>query len=316
MTWFQRLLLLTIALTFALVVIGGIVRATGSGLGCPDWPTCHGEIIPPAEKHTLIEFSHRTAASIVGVAFLGVALFAFRTERRRPGVFWLSLAAGMLLVAQIILGGITVKRELPPEIVAAHLATAMLFMGVLVVTACLSFAGSKGRAVGPSVFQSNFVRLTMLAAAAAFATLVLGSYISETEAALACDGWPLCNGSVAPRGDVDLGMHYLHRVLAGLLGLFVLAMLWSALDERRGRVAVGAAAAAATLYITQVLVGAANIWTELADGFVVLHLSLAALLWCLLLATAASSPYSRTAPRMVVAPGGASEERRVAEWAR
>ena len=102
MTWFQRLLLLTIALTFALVIIGGTVRATGSGLGCPDWPTCHGQLIPPAEKHTLIEFSHRTAASVVGVVFLGVTFFAFKTERRNTLVFWLAFSAGLLLVAMVL----------------------------------------------------------------------------------------------------------------------------------------------------------------------------------------------------------------------
>jgi heme A synthase len=145
MTWFQRLLLLTIAATFLLVVVGGTVRATDSGLGCPDWPTCHGSLIPKAEKHTLIEYSHRTVAAAVGLIFLGVTWFAFRTERRRPVVFWLAFTAGMLLVAQIILGGVTVKKELPAEIVAAHLGVAMTFIAVLIVTAVISLQGSARR---------------------------------------------------------------------------------------------------------------------------------------------------------------------------
>ena len=144
MTWFQRLLLVTIAATFVLVVIGGTVRATDSGLGCPDWPTCHGKLIPSGDKHTIIEFSHRTAAAVVGVLFLGVTFFTFKTERRNKLVFWLAFSAGLLLAVQIILGGITVKKELPAEIVAAHLGTAMIFMAVMIVTATISLMRARG----------------------------------------------------------------------------------------------------------------------------------------------------------------------------
>jgi heme A synthase len=315
MTWFQRLLLLTIGLTFVLVMIGGTVRATGSGLGCPDWPMCHGEIIPPAEKHTLIEFSHRTAASVVGFVFLGVTYFAFRTERRNTLVFWLAFSAGLLLVTQIILGGITVKKELPPEIVAAHLGTAMTFIGVLIVTATVSLARSRGSPAIRNAVESNYTRLAMLTAAVAFATLVLGSYISNTNAALACDGWPLCNGSAVPRGDSAVGLHWLHRMVAGILGLMLLAVIWAAFDERQGRWLRWASLLAGVLYITQALVGAANIWTELREDVVVTHLTLAALLWCILVALSAASFY---VPREAAAPREAtrSADGKVGEWAR
>lgn len=325
MTWFQRLLLVTIGLTFVLVVIGGTVRATDSGLGCPDWPTCHGRLIPRAEKHTLIEFSHRTAASVVGVVFLGVTFFAFKSERRDPLVFWLAFSAGLLLVAQIILGGITVKRELPPEIVAAHLGTAMAFMGVLIVTATVSLMRSRGVQALRLASASNFTRLALLAAATAFATLVLGSYISGTNAALACSGWPLCNGSLTPGGGSDVGLHFMHRLIAGLLGLLMLATVWAAFDERRGRLLVWGSIAAGVLYITQALVGAANIWTELAASVVIVHLSLAALLWCMMVAIVALSYYLPDEARSGAPAGEADlpadahtlrEEGKAPEWAR
>ena len=320
MTWFQRLLLLTIGLTFVLVVIGGTVRATDSGLGCPDWPTCHGQIIPPAEKHTLIEFSHRTAASIVGFVFLGVTFFAFKTERRaNPRVFWLAFAAGLLLVAQIILGGITVKKELPTEIVALHLATAMTFMAALIITVTVSIAGSRGVSVLRLASDSTFARLAMLTAATAFVTLVLGSYISGTDASLACSGWPLCNGSLVPGGNSDVGLHFMHRLIAGVLGLLMLATIWAAVEERRGRLLVGASVGAGVLYITQALIGAANIWTELAAGVVVAHLSMAALLWCVMVTLSALSYYlpgaaARDAAAQEAAAAGRLEEGKVT-WA-
>jgi heme A synthase len=155
----------------------------------------------------------------------------------------------------------------------------------------------------------------MLAALAAYATLIVGSYISETPAALACDGWPLCNGTVAPRGGTDVGWHWMHRMVAGVLGLFILAMTWAAFDERRGRRTIALAGAAGVLYITQAIVGAANLWTELADGVVVAHLSLAALLWCLLVAATALSFYE-PAHRRVSAAARHEEEGKVREWAR
>ncbi len=316
MTWFQRLLLVTIGLTFVLVVIGGTVRATDSGLGCPDWPTCHGQLIPPAEKHTLIEFSHRTAASVVGVLFLGVTFFAFKTERRHPLVFWLAFSAGLLLVAQIILGGITVKRELPPEIVAAHLGTAMAFMGVLIVAATVSLMRSRGVQALRLAYESNYTRLAMLTAATALVTLVLGSYISGTNAALACDGWPLCNGSLMPGGNSDAGMHFMHRLIAGLLGLLMLATIWAAFDERRGRLLAWGSIAAGVLYITQALVGAANIWTELADGVVIVHLSLAALLWCMMVAASSLSYYLPGEAELPADAHTLREEGKAPEWAR
>jgi len=316
MTWFQRLLVLTIVLTFVLVMIGGTVRATGSGLGCPDWPTCHGQIIPPAEKHTLIEFSHRMAASIVGFVFLGVTYFAFKTERRNTLVFWLAFSAGLLLVAQIILGGITVKKELPPEIVAAHLGTAMTFIGVLIVTATVSIYHSRGVQALRAALRSNYTRLAIITAAVAFATLVLGSYISNTSAALACDGWPLCNGSAVPRGDSDVGLHWLHRLVAGMLGVLLLATIWAAFDERLGRRIQRMSLAAGVLYITQAFVGAANIWTELREDVVVTHLTLAALLWCMLVALSAMSFYVRREAAVEEEARGLPRERKVSGWAR
>ena len=314
MTAFQRLLVATILLTFVLIVIGGTVRATDSGLGCPDWPTCHGSLIPRAEKHTLIEYSHRTAATVVGFLFLGVTYYAFKTERRNTLVFWLAFTAGVLLAFQIILGGITVKKELPAEIVAAHLATAVAFMGVMIATLAISLHRARGVAALSTALESTYTRLAILTAAAAFVTLVLGSYISGTSASLACSGWPLCNGSVFPGGSSDVGLHVLHRFIAGLLGLMLLGLTYQAFEERRREpLLIALTLFASGLYLVQVLVGAANVWTELAAGVVVLHLSLAALLWCVMVALSALAFY---VPNRDVGDERQRETAKVAEWAR
>jgi heme A synthase len=316
MTWFQRLLLVTIAATFVLVVIGGAVRATGSGLGCPDWPTCHGKLIPEADKHTLIEFSHRTAAAVVGFLFLGVTFFTFKTERRNKLVFWLAFSAGLLLAVQIALGGVTVKKELPAEIVALHLGTAMVFTAVMIVTATISLMRARGRQAFAFASDTTFNRLAILTAATAFVTLVLGSYISGTDAALACGGWPLCNGSVMPGGGSAEGLHFLHRLVAGMLGIMILALIYQAFEARRRQpLLVWLSIVAGVSYVAQALIGAANIWTDLAAGVVVAHLSMAALLWCIMVSICALAYYL---------PGedaGDVDERstqrgKAAEWAR
>ncbi|MHB8515998.1 MAG: COX15/CtaA family protein [Dehalococcoidia bacterium] len=317
MTWFQRLLIITILMTFALVVIGGTVRATGSGLGCPDWPTCHGSLVPKLEKHTLIEYSHRTAATVVGVLFLGVTFFAFKTERKNRLVFWLAFAAGVVLLFQIILGGITVEKDLPAGIVAAHLATAMTFMGIMIVAAVIAHFRARGAGALPAAAATPYTRLALAAAAVAFITLVLGSYISGTDAALACKGWPLCGSSSFAGTGSAQGLQMLHRFVAGLLGVILAGLAYMGFDERRHEpLLVALPLVALVVYLAQVLVGAANIWTTLAAGVVVAHLSLAALLWCLLVADAALSFYL-PGRRALDARGAASgEPAKVAEWAR
>ena len=81
MTSAQKFSVLTCLATYVLIVIGGVVRITDSGLGCPDWPLCHGKVIPPAEKTVLIEFSHRTAATIVGFLIVAMGALIWRQHR-------------------------------------------------------------------------------------------------------------------------------------------------------------------------------------------------------------------------------------------
>src|SRR5436309_3977013 len=127
MTRFQKLALATTTATFALIGVGGLVRATGSGEGCPTWPGCYpGRVLPPVEYHALIEFSHRSI-TIVDVVLIGIlAVAAIRAYRNVAPVLWGSVAAGVLVVVQAALGAIVVKGDLHATLVTAHFATAML----------------------------------------------------------------------------------------------------------------------------------------------------------------------------------------------
>ena len=127
----RRLALTAAAATYGLIVLGGIVRISGSGLGCPDWPLCYGSLVPPLRAEALIEFSHRLVASLAAFLIAAVAVQAWRLARARKEIITASTLAAILLVVQIGVGGVTVLLETPPQIVAVHLGLALLILGLM-----------------------------------------------------------------------------------------------------------------------------------------------------------------------------------------
>ncbi|MGH7732865.1 MAG: COX15/CtaA family protein, partial [Gemmatimonadales bacterium] len=124
------------AFTFLLIVLGGIVRITGSGLGCGDhWPNCNGRWFPPLDLPTFIEISHRWVAALVTITVTAVGIVAWLRHRNEPRLRDPATLAFVLLVVQVLLGAITVKLTLPPAVVVVHLANAMLVLAALLVTA-------------------------------------------------------------------------------------------------------------------------------------------------------------------------------------
>jgi heme A synthase len=277
MTGFHRLCLATTALVFVLIVIGGTVRATDSGLGCPDWPRCHGSFIPKWEKHTLIEYSHRFVASVAGLMVFGIAAWAWKSYREVKSIWYPALATGALLLVQGGLGGLTVIHELPPEIVTVHLATALTLFALLLLITVAAFAHERTlRVVNP---VSGLTAAVLTATALTMGTMLLGAYIAGANYSLACSGWPLCNGQAVP--DLSLTsvqLVFVHRLLAAGLGLVLIWLLSRAL--RSGDPLVRTlSVAAAIVYAGQVLIGAANIWSEIADVAQIAHLAAGTALW-------------------------------------
>ena len=173
MTRFQRLALATLVTTLALVTIGVIVRATDSGLGCPDWPLCHGQLIPPLDDaKAWIEWIHRSVAVVVGFEVLGLAILAIRDYRDRRSILWPSIAAVLLVGFQAWLGRETVRLGNSGESVTAHLAAAMSLVGLLVYVTVRS--GYPARIGGRGASQ-RFTLLAAFGAVATFALLLFGS---------------------------------------------------------------------------------------------------------------------------------------------
>ncbi len=285
---FRWLVLVTCAATFALIVVGGVVRATGSGDACPDWPRCRGELLPPLDSAVLIEFSHRLLASVVGLLVLGTAVVAWRSQRRAPVIVWGATAAVALVGGQIILGGATVLNDLPSNMVMAHLALAATLLATLLLVAIASFAVEPAPTVEQRRGAASFRNLALVAALAIFGLMLTGSYVSGSGAGLAFRDWPLFNGQLMPEGGRLAMIHATHRLTAaavGLLLVYVAMRAWR--GQRWQRPVLLGALLALTLYGAQVLVGAANVWTLLRPSASATHLALAVAVWGTLVAVAA-----------------------------
>ena len=277
---YRALVYTSLVASFLVVVWGGIVRVTGSGLGCPDWPLCHGQFLPSLDPATRIEWTHRFLAIVSGLtvaAMIVWTLVAYRADRR---VLALALIAAVLYPLQAVLGGITVVLELPPEWVTVHLANAELLLASLTILAVVVRWPSLARERAPS-----WTWLVLASTIGTFVLLVSGAYVRGANATTACLSWPLCG--VDPwSGPALIAM--LHRYIAALVGVLVLAACLQAWRHRREIPGLGAAAVAtAVIFIAQVAIGAANPLTSFSPWALGAHPAAASLLWCSTVALAA-----------------------------
>ena len=291
MTRFQRLAAVTLATTLSLVTIGVIVRATDSGLGCPDWPLCHGQILPPLnDAKAWIEWIHRTVAAIIGFEILGLAILAWVDHRDRRSLLWPSIGAVGLVGFQAWLGRETVRLGNSGESVTAHLATAMLLVALLVfVTVRAGFPARLGSG-GASQRFTLFAAFTTLAT---FALLLFGSHVTATDTALVFPDWPLMNGTLVPALNDLTSPHVLHRWVAAVVGVIVATLAVVAWRTQRDeptlvRLAVGAA----VLFAIQVIVGGLQVMTHLSAWTQTLHLALGAVIFAMLVGLTVTSYYA------------------------
>jgi heme A synthase len=275
--FFRRLALLTAVFAYLQIALGGLVRVSGSGLGCPDWPLCHGRPYPPADVHAIIEYSHRAVGSVTGVLIIGTVVLAWVAYRtQRPLVAWLATASLIGIVGEGLLGGVVVVRELSSWLVLIHLGLAMMILGFLVATAVMSMPTSVG------VKDRGFRRLAAAGAAATYLLLLTGSSVVASGADESCRSWPLCgNGFALSFGGVD-GFTMLHRGSVLVIGALLVYVLVMALRQP-GLAAV--ATATIVVFALQVAVGAGSAWTD-AAFFNGLHVAIATLVWSGMLITA------------------------------
>jgi heme A synthase len=305
MSALRKLATATLVLAFAQIVFGAIVRITGSGMGCGDhWPKCLGRWVPPLDRPDLIiEITHRWIALALSIAIVALLILAFQ-RRGLAGVGGpggvlrpVSLAAALVVIAAL-LGAIVVKLELHAQIVVAHLGIAMALLATL-VAAVIRAGGFGATSAVPGSATPKSARGSVVAAGLAFAVLLLGALTANVEgAAHACQGFPLCNGSLVPQNGSQ-HIQITHRVLAFLLSLHVIGL--AVAFSRRGEPAVVVRAARVTLavIIVQIGIAAALVETFLPPALQSLHQAVGALVWMSIVALAL---LARRASRPVAVP--------------
>ena len=295
---FRRLVLVTLVATFLLIVLGGIVRVSDSGLGCGPagsgfhgWPLCEGDIVPGLDPNTIIEYSHRTVASIVGLLMLSIAVLARRRYRSHRGIVRAAVASAGLVIAQGLLGAATVEKDLDEGLVAAHLGLAMLLLALIMYI----WRASRPDVIGapPADGGPRFRGLTWATGAFTFATIVAGGYMAGTQnygradyqlgdgAHHACGRqFPTCNDGFLPFGQSRLvDIHLTHRVFMYITTVLVIALVVMALRRRPSEGVVRGAWLMLAILGVQILLGALNVWLEEYEVLILAHLTAGTLLW-------------------------------------
>ncbi|HTG46094.1 MAG TPA: heme o synthase [Actinomycetota bacterium] len=291
---FRRLAIATAAATLLLIAWGGVVRATGSGDGCPDWPTCFGSWVPRLEYHTLIEYTHRFLAFVAGTLSLvlcGVAVTDLIRSRggRRPATVpaaaaWGAVALAPLFLAQAAIGGWIIASGEDPGVVTLHFAVAFLVLGLTIAIAIWARPAERGGI-------PSYARITAWTAAATYGLLLVGTYVRAEGAGLAFRDWPLMDGRLLPDLSASgAGPMFAHRLLAiAVTALVIWCLVRARTMVPRSDRLVRLATLALALLVGQILIGGANVLSDLATWARAGHVAMSALVWAAVVALAVTA---------------------------
>jgi cytochrome c oxidase assembly protein subunit 15 len=256
------LLAIASATTYLLIVMGGVVCVTGSGLGCPDWPTCYGRLLPPLNIGAIIETTHRFLAAVTSPLIVAAAVVGWRRYR---STWWLSrppMAAVVLVLAVVVFGAFAVLTGLPPAVAAVDVGSALMVLALVLTTWTVARAQRGHPAILDRLaFHGSFARLTLAASTAVFLVLASGPLAADVGSVARCVGWPLY-GVVAGAAEVGSALPTVRRALGA-----VAAVLIALVAIQAWRVYRGIAATLAIAFAVEAAVGA----LMLAHGFTMVY---------------------------------------------
>jgi len=317
----QRLTFIAFILALIVVTLGALTRLLDAGLGCPDWPGCYGQLIPP-EQHpetaTLFDSSkawmemiHRYIAGLLGLLILTLTICIEKTPTVSPKTRWLSRSILVLVIVQALFGMWTVTMQLLPQIVTLHLLGGMALLSLLWLLV-MQFQQINPVVVSPQLRKTSFIVLLLVVS-----QIALGGWTSSQYAGLACPDFPTCQGQWWPQLELNnafnitemqtanheggllsassrVTIHFVHRLFALFIvvSIFVLVTrLWAYLQLRQHALVI------LSLTLLQISIGISNVLLLMPLPLALLHNTGAALLLLSLVHL-----FSRLLPKLQTSP--------------
>lgn len=286
--WHRLLFASATVMTWVLVSSGGVVCITDASQGCPDWPVCHGRLIPPAQMNSILEWSHRVASPITLLFIITAAVVGWRRYRAVPWIARSVLAAIVSMLIVVLFGAAGVFWGLSRGWAAADLGTALLSLAFMVTAATMVRTRFDHRpGDGRLTLRDGFTRLALAAAGAIYAVVVSGVLVARAGSVVRCLGWPSWPGLGAPT-DVFDWLAVARLALAVVATLLVVATALRAWRSASAPLRVNATASAALLLAATV---AANLVPAPDEGVFVpmANMVFSGLLWSLMVAVVVRS---------------------------
>lgn len=269
----------TVVSLFILLVWGNLVAGLKAGLACPDWPLCHGKLLPPLRWDIYVEFIHRVIGAATSILIVTLAYKRFRSYQTSLKI--IPILEVVLLLIQIFLGGLVVLLKLPVDLTTIHFANAIIIFSIT-----LYLAYFDGKINKPSFSFSGAGGLFFILSIVILVQAVLGAYVRHSEAGLACPDFPKCLGYwIPPSLSGAVLVHFGHRILAYtifiiFLAIFLFSKINNKLEEANPNLLI-----ALICIISQILLGILIVFSQLKYYVTALHLSIGLIILSMTLLT-------------------------------
>lgn len=280
----HRYLLLAASVAIVLLnTMGGVVCATESGLGCPDWPGCYGRILPPLRMDAIIEYSHRLIAGVTAALIVACAISGWSKARAIPWVRWPPVLAIPLLVAVSIFGALAVLRGLGRGLAALDLGSALMVQAVMLAATVVAFHLPLSPFPVRLSFRDPFAKLSLTLFLAVFAVLVSGVLVAPTGSLESCLGWPQGSDGLPALGLSSWPQiaRWILALVASVLVIATVAQAWRTQHTHTARLLTATLVGA--LWLGESVLGVVLTISGRDAWLLVLHVAAAATLWATLI---------------------------------